>query len=74
MGRKTNIQKEDVLATKLPHLQNKMKRDPMSYKDEFMQQWHHLESSIAIFQLKPEGNYDEFEEQLSFISHVRSAC
>ncbi|OLY85550.1 Protein SDA1-like protein [Smittium mucronatum] len=62
-GRATEI------LNNLPQLQNLMKRDPPSYRDEFLQQWRHFESSMTIFELKPEDEYKDFSELLMFLSH-----
>ncbi|KAH6581659.1 hypothetical protein BASA60_002321 [Batrachochytrium salamandrivorans] len=62
----------DTLVTNLAQLQNKIKRDAVSYKDEFLQQLRHFESTLAIFNLKPQDSVisQEFAEQILFISHV----
>lgn len=67
---KTNKPRGQSLIMNLPQLQNLIKRDPQSYKDEFAQQWRHYESSLAIFRLKPDENSKEFGELVTFISHV----
>ncbi|KAL1914681.1 uncharacterized protein VTP21DRAFT_8092 [Calcarisporiella thermophila] len=59
-----------LLPTNIPQLQNLIKRDPTSYKDEFIQQLRHYESSLAIFQLKPSEEAREFGELVTFISQV----
>nr|KAJ3422405.1 hypothetical protein HK105_008224 [Polyrhizophydium stewartii] len=65
----------EVLVTNLPQLQNKIKRDPPSYRDEFLQQWRHFESTLAIFNLKPQGSAisEDFAAQIMFISHCYPA-
>ena len=40
------------VTTKLPQLQNLIKRDPPGYVDEFLQQHRHFLSELQIFQLK----------------------
>ncbi|KAH6568034.1 hypothetical protein BASA62_005711 [Batrachochytrium salamandrivorans] len=62
----------DTLVTNLAQLQNKIKRDAVSYKDEFLQQLRHFESTLAIFNLKPQDSVisQEFAEQILFISHL----
>jgi hypothetical protein len=37
----------------LAELQNLSKRDPESYRSDFLQQWRHYESNLQIFLLKP---------------------
>ncbi|KAI8924400.1 SDA1-domain-containing protein [Entophlyctis helioformis] len=65
----------EVLISNLPQLQNKIKRDPSSYREEFMQQWRHFESSLAIFNLKPQDSAisNDFADQITFLAHV-SQC
>ncbi|KAG0225864.1 Protein SDA1 [Actinomortierella wolfii] len=52
-------------------LQNLIKRDPKSYKEEFLQQLRHFESSLAIFELKPEELSTDFQDLINFISQAR---
>jgi len=47
------------IALKLPQLQNLIKRDPMSYKEEFEMQWRHYQSELAIYKLRPVGARDK---------------
>ena len=61
----------EFLTSNLPQLQNFIKRDPVSYKEEFIQQWRHFESSFEIFKLKPDTENQEFGELVTFISHVK---
>ncbi|TPX68745.1 hypothetical protein SpCBS45565_g02932 [Spizellomyces sp. 'palustris'] len=67
MGKRSRA---EFLASNLPQLQNLIKRDPPSYQDEFLQQWRHYESELAIFRLKPDSEAKEFGELITFISHV----
>lgn len=55
----------------LTQLQNLCKRDPGAYKDEFLLQLQHFQSQLQIFQLKPSKNFKSFQEQVTFLSHVR---
>ncbi|CEL59224.1 Protein sda1 OS=Schizosaccharomyces pombe (strain 972 / ATCC 24843) GN=sda1 PE=3 SV=2 [Rhizoctonia solani AG-1 IB] len=61
-----------LLTSNLPQLQNLIKRDPIAYKDEFLQQWGHYDSIRRIFALKPDDNAqaERFRELVTFISHV----
>jgi len=54
----------------LQELQNKIKRDPESYKNEFSLQYRHFESTLEIVRLKPHGASKEFGHLVSFCSHV----
>ncbi|KAJ2505680.1 Severe Depolymerization of Actin [Coemansia sp. RSA 2049] len=58
------------LLNNLPQLQNLIKRDPPSYQEEFQQQLHHFEASLAIFELKPEEEAKEFGELINFVAQV----
>ncbi|KAF9394975.1 Protein SDA1 [Podila verticillata] len=62
-----------LLPTNIPQLQNLIKRDPLSYKEEFLQQLRHFESSRAIFELKPEELSTDFQDLINFIAQV-SPC
>ncbi|KAG8225027.1 hypothetical protein J437_LFUL000004 [Ladona fulva] len=71
MGKRYNNQ----LPNNLPQLQNLVKRDPASYKDEFMQQYRHFQSTLEIFRLKPDKfnkNLDELVMFLAQVSHCYS--
>ncbi|KAJ2800956.1 Severe Depolymerization of Actin, partial [Coemansia helicoidea] len=67
MGRR--IRSTNLLSN-LPQLQNLIKRDPQSYVEEFSQQLHHFEASLAIFELKPDEEAKEFGELINFLSQV----
>lgn len=49
MSRRQNNQ----LPNNLPQLQNLIKRDPESYREEFLQQLRHFESAKQVFELNP---------------------
>ncbi|KAG2020588.1 Sdad1 protein [Coprinopsis cinerea AmutBmut pab1-1] len=59
-----------LLTSNLPQLQNLIKRDPESYKEEFLQQWNHFNSIREIFGTHPEEQAEHFRELVSFISQV----
>jgi protein SDA1 len=61
------------ITTRLPQLQNLIKRDPPAYKVEFLLQLKHFESELAIFQLRPTKDSDRFTDLVTFMSHV-AAC
>ncbi|KAI8904308.1 SDA1-domain-containing protein [Gorgonomyces haynaldii] len=63
----------EFLSNNLPQLQNMIKRDPMSYKQEFLIQKRHFESQVSIFHMKPDDDYPEFEDLIMFMSQV-SMC
>ncbi|KAJ3272038.1 Protein SDA1 [Terramyces sp. JEL0728] len=62
--------KSELLTSNLAQLQNLIKRDPPSYTEEFMTQYRHFESSMAIFNMKPDTESTAFGEQIMFISAV----
>ena len=61
------------LPHNLPQLQNLIKRDPESYKEEFCQQFRHFESTVQVFELKPEEYSKSLDEQVMFLAQV-SKC
>eukprot|EP00050_Salpingoeca_kvevrii_P018343 m.73051 g.73051 ORF g.73051 m.73051 type:complete len:690 (-) comp8021_c0_seq2:72-2141(-) len=54
----------------LSQLQNLVKRDPVAYREEFMQQFRHFQSLLQIFLLKPTENSKEFGDLVSFMAAV----
>ncbi|TFK25007.1 protein required for actin cytoskeleton organization and cell cycle progression [Coprinopsis marcescibilis] len=59
-----------LLTSNLPQLQNLIKRDPESYKEEFLQQWNHYNSIREIFGTNPGEQAEHFRELVTFISQV----
>ncbi|CAG8634185.1 11438_t:CDS:10, partial [Racocetra persica] len=59
-----------LLPNNIPQLQNLIKRDPLSYKEDFLQQYRHYESQLTILQLKPDEEAEEFGNLVTFISQV----
>ncbi|KAG9292268.1 hypothetical protein G9A89_009080 [Geosiphon pyriformis] len=70
MGRRNRAAQ---LPINLPQLQNLIKRDPPSYKEDFAQQYRHFESQLAIFKLNPNEEAEDFGNLVTFISQV-SQC
>lgn len=62
-----------LLTSNLPQLQNLIKRDPVAYKEEFLQQWNHYNSVRQIFHLNPDEQAQHFRELVTFISQVRTS-
>lgn len=58
------------LSANLPQLQNLIKRDPAAYREEFLQQWNHYQSTREIFLRQPENDANGFRAHLTFISQV----
>lgn len=59
-----------LLTSNLPQLQNLIKRDPVSYKEEFLQQWNHYNSIRQIFRINPDEQAQHYRELVSFIAQV----
>lgn len=58
------------LPDNLPQLQNLIKRDPDSYKEEFLQQYRHFLSILEIFRLTPDKENKSLDELVIFIAQV----
>lgn len=64
-------QRAAILPTNIALLQNLVRRDPESYKEEFEQQYSHYESLRDIFLLSPSADDgEEFAELIGFVSAV----
>ena len=66
MSRRNNNQ----LPGNLPQLQNCVKRDPESYKDEFLMQLRHFEAIVEVTQTDPGACNRDFEDVVAFLAHV----
>ncbi|KAI1286744.1 Protein SDA1 -like protein [Halotydeus destructor] len=66
MSKRTSNQ----LPNNLPQLQNCIKRDPDSYKEEFLQQYRHYEALTQVFQYSPENKDKDFEDLVMFLSQI----
>ncbi|KAE8630963.1 hypothetical protein XENTR_v10001031 [Xenopus tropicalis] len=58
------------LPTNLPQLQNLIKRDPTSYREEFLQQYKHYLSVIEIFKLQPDKPNKELSTLVMFMAQT----
>ncbi|XP_068797317.1 protein SDA1 homolog isoform X2 [Struthio camelus] len=58
------------LPSNLPQLQNLIKRDPTSYTEEFLQQYHHYQSHVQIFTFQPDKPSKELAELVMFLAQV----
>ncbi len=56
----------------LPLLQGLIRKDPISYREEFQLQKHHYQAQMDLLQLKPTQENDQLLELLDFISHTIS--
>ena len=58
------------LPNNLPQLQNLIKRDPESYKEEFLQQLRHFASTLQVFELTPTEFNENLDELIMFLAQV----
>ena len=58
------------LPNNLPQLQNLIKRDPESYKEEFLQQLRHFSSTLQVFELSPTEFNENLDELIMFLAQV----
>ncbi|BFZ57904.1 Severe Depolymerization of Actin [Savitreella phatthalungensis] len=59
-----------LLPTNLLALQNLLKRDPQSYRDEFTGQLDHYRAQLEIFRGAPSSKGEKFGELVSFLAQV----
>ncbi|VVC87314.1 unnamed protein product [Leptidea sinapis] len=64
------VRHNNQLPNNLTQLQNLVKRDPDSYKDEFRQQLAHFETTLEIFNLNPSQYNKKLDEQSMFLAQV----
>jgi protein SDA1 len=64
------VRHNNQLPDNLPQLQNLVKRDRQSYKDDFMQQYNHFISTLEIFKLSPDKESKSLDELVMFIAQV----
>lgn len=64
------VRHNNQLPDNLPQLQNLIKRDPESYRDEFNQQYNHFLSSLEVFALNPTEESKSLDELVMFIAQV----
>lgn len=62
--------KKNHFGTNLLQLQNQIKRDPSSYKDEFLVTYHNYESTLQVFLMKPSKANKQLADLASFLAHV----
>jgi protein SDA1 len=56
----------------LLQLQSNVKRDPVAYRDEFLQQQRHFVAELQVFLLKPSKEYKQFAMLVNFLAQVAS--
>lgn len=64
------VRHNNQLPNNLTQLQNLIKRDPESYKEEFHQQLAHFETTLEIFNLNPTQYNKKLDEQSMFLAQV----
>lgn len=64
------VRHNNQLPDNLPQLQNLIKRDPESYREEFLQQHRHFLSVLEVFQLTPDQPNKSLDELIIFIAQV----
>ncbi|XP_029049878.1 protein SDA1 homolog [Osmia bicornis bicornis] len=64
------VRHNNQLPDNLPQLQNLIKRDPESYKEEFLQQHQHYKSILEVFRLTPNKFNKSLDEIVIFLAQV----
>ncbi|XP_055541630.1 protein SDA1 homolog [Wyeomyia smithii] len=64
------VRHNNQLPDNLPQLQNLIKRDPESYREEFLQQYQHFLSVLEIFRLEPDKESKDLCESIMFLAQV----
>lgn len=64
------VRHNNQLPENLPQLQNLIKRDSESYKEEFLQQHQHYKSILDVFRLAPNKFNKSFDEIVIFLAQV----
>ncbi|XP_077258647.1 SDA1 domain containing protein Mys45A isoform X1 [Temnothorax americanus] len=64
------VRHNNQLPDNLPQLQNLIKRDPESYKEEFLQQHQHYKSTLEVFRLEPTQFNKSLDELITFLAQV----
>ncbi|XP_043254488.1 protein SDA1 homolog [Colletes gigas] len=64
------VRHNNQLPENLPQLQNLIKRDPESYKEEFLQQQQHYKSTLEVFCLTPNKFNKSLDEIITFLAQV----
>nr|CAG4651672.1 EOG090X030C [Triops cancriformis] len=64
------VRHNNRLPNNLPQLQNLIKRDPVSYKDEFLQQYRHYQAAKQIFELRPDQFNQSLDDLVMFLAQV----
>lgn len=66
------VRHNNQLPDNLPQLQNLVKRDPESYRDDFLQQYKFFNNTLEIFKLAPDKESKSLDELVMFLAQVRT--
>ena len=55
-------------------LQDLLKKDPESYRDEFLEQYQHYQQILKLLTLDPHQNQSQIEPLLSVINFISQVC
>lgn len=64
------VRHNNQLPDNLPQLQNLIKRDSDSYKEEFDQQYRHYQNTVEVFRLNPSQSNKSLDELVMFLAQV----
>ncbi|CAB0032036.1 unnamed protein product [Trichogramma brassicae] len=64
------VRHNNQLPDNLPQLQNLIKRDPDSYKDEFLQQLRHFKGILEVFSFSPDKFDKHLDALIMFLAQV----
>lgn len=64
------VRHNNQLPDNLPQLQNLVKRDPESYRDDFLQQYKFFQNTLEIFKLSPDKESKSLDELVMFLAQV----
>ncbi|KAK2582982.1 hypothetical protein KPH14_009032 [Odynerus spinipes] len=64
------VRHNNQLPDNIPQLQNLIKRDPESYKEEFLQQYQHYKSTVEVFNLAPNKFNKSLDELVIFMTQI----
>ncbi|KYN27649.1 Protein SDA1 like protein [Trachymyrmex cornetzi] len=65
------VRHNNQLPDNLPQLQNLIKRDSESYKEEFLQQHLHYKSTLEVFRLEPTQFNKSLDELVTFLAQLK---
>lgn len=66
-----SVESHSSFSNNIPQLQNLIRRDPSSYKEEFLTSLNHFDGLFRLVALTPADPSTEFTELITFLCHVR---